>query len=109
MAQSLLLAILRRRFVEHEKTGTGLTPASVTVDELVAELGIYLGDEGSDSANESRSRRLLDQLKDHGIVSAVDDDDVVMIRPLICHVADPTSLQLLLQHYRHMAEVSADV
>ncbi len=102
LAQSLLLAILRRRYVEHEKTASGTTAARVPVDELVPELATYLGDEGSDSANQSRLRRLLDQLRDHGIVSAVDDDEQVTIRPLICHVADPTSLALLLHHYNQL-------
>lgn len=103
LAQSLLVAILRRRYVEHEKTSSGTTPARVPVDELIPELGTYLGDEGSDSANESRVRRLLEQLREHGLVSAVDDDEQVTLRPLICHVADPTSLQLLLAHYTRQA------
>ncbi len=104
LAQSLLLAILRRRYVEHEKTSGGSgAPPQVPVEDLVPELQTYLGDEGSDSANESRLRRLLEQLREHGIVSAVDDDDQVTIRPLICHVADPTSLQLLLHHYTRLA------
>jgi hypothetical protein len=103
LAQSLLLAVLRRRYVEHEKAASGAAAARVAVEELTPELQTYLGDEGSDAANESRVRRLLEQLKEHGIVSAVDDDDQVTIRPLICHVADPTTLQLLLHHYRQLA------
>lgn len=104
LAQSLLLAILRRRYVEHEKTAAGSgAPPQVPVEDLVPELQTYLGDGGSDSSNESRLRRLLEQLREHGIVSAVDDDDQVTIRPLICHVADPTSLQLLLHHYTTLA------
>ncbi|MDH5288985.1 MAG: DUF4194 domain-containing protein [Acidimicrobiia bacterium] len=104
LAQSLLLAILRRRYVEYEKTAGGAgAPPQVPVEELVPELQTYLGDGGSDSSNESRLRRLLEQLREHGIVSAVDDDDQVTIRPLICHVADPTSLQLLSHHYARLA------
>jgi len=109
LAQSLLLAILRRRYVEHEKTAGGSgAPPQVPVEELVPELQTYLGDGGSDSSNESRLRRLLEQLREHGIVSAVDDDDQVTIRPLICHVADPTSLQLLLHHYTTLAGTGAE-
>ena len=109
LAQSLLLAILRRRYVEHEKTAGGSgAPPQVPVEDLVPELQTYLGDGGSDSSNESRLRRLLEQLRDHGIVSAVDDDDQVTIRPLICHVADPTSLQLLLHHYSQLARVGSE-
>ena len=108
LAQSLLLALLRRRYVEHEKTAGGSgAPPQVPVDDLVPELQTYLGDGGSDSSNESRLRRLLEQLREHGIVSAVDDDDQVTIRPLICHVADPTSLQLLLHHYTRLAGTAA--
>lgn len=103
LAQSLLLAILRRRYVEHEKTADGTLAARVSIDDLGPELQTYLGDEGSDSANESRLRRLLEQLREHGIVSAVDDDEQITIRPLICHLADPTSLQLLLHHYTRLA------
>lgn len=108
LAQSLLLAILRRRYVEHEKTASGTTAARVPVEELGPELVTYLGDEGSDSANESRLKRLLEQLRDHGVVSGVDDDDQVTIRPLICHVADPTSLALLLHHYTGLAAGPTD-
>lgn len=108
LAQSLLLAILRRRYVEHEKTAGGSgAPPQVPVEDLVPELQTYLGDGGSDSSNESRLRRLLEQLREHGIVSAVDDDDQVTIRPLICHVADPTSLQLLLHHYTQLTGSAA--
>ena len=102
LAQSLLVALLRRHYVEHEKTGAGLDPPQVAVEDLVPELQPYLGDEGSEAGELSRIRRLLEQLKDHGIVSPITEDDLVTIRPLICHLADPASLQLLLEHYERL-------
>jgi hypothetical protein len=74
----------------------------VAFDDLLSELQPFLGDRGSELEESNRLRRLLDGLKDHGVVSEV-VDDVVTIRPLICHLADPESLEVLLAHYRRLA------
>lgn len=103
LEQSLLLAILRRRYTEHEMTvGVGAAEPTVVLDELIGELQVYLGAIGSETAEDKRVNDLLDQLQRHGVVSTVVDDQV-SIRPLICHVADPGSLALLLSHYRAVA------
>lgn len=108
LEQSLLLAILRRHYTEHEQSvGIGAMEPTVTIDDLLPDLQIHLGSLGSETAEDKRVRDLLDQLHRHGIVSTLDDDQV-SIRPLICHVANPTTLSTLLDHYRSLgAEASA--
>ena len=108
LEQSLLVALLRRHYLDHERSGATATGARVGIDDLIAELQPYLGERGSESEETVRVRRLLDQLRDHGLVSAV-EDDMVTIRPLICHLADVGSLQGLLAHYRHLAATSPDL
>ena len=107
MDQSLLLAILRRHHVEHERTSSDTSSPTVAFDDLLSELQPFLGDRGSELEESNRLRRLLDGLKDHGVVSEV-VDDVVTIRPLICHLADPESLEVLLAHYRRLAADSRE-
>lgn len=101
LEQSLLLAILRQHFVHHEQeAGVGDTNAWVAVDELVAGLGSYVGDGGSESKERNRVITLLNQLKIHGVVSDPDQHGRVQIRPVIAHLANPDSLQALLQFMR---------
>lgn len=103
LEQSLLLAILRRHYTEHEQSvGVGAMEPTVSIDDLLPDLQIYLGSLGSESAEDKRIRDLLDQLHRHSIVSSLDDDQVT-IRPLICHVANPSTLSTLLEHYRSLA------
>lgn len=98
LEQSLLIAILRQAFVMHEQeSGVGGPPAKVAVEDLLPQFLTYLEDSGSDAKNESRLASLLDQLKSHGIVSEIDKNDEVTIRPLIAHLANPESLAALLR------------
>lgn len=104
MEQSLLIAILRQHFIAHEQeAGLGTQGATVEPDELLPQLQLYLGDTGSDTRDQKRLRNLLDNLKGHGIVSEVDSNDQVIIRPIITHLANPENLQNLLHHFRKMA------
>lgn len=98
LEQSLLVAILRQAFVMHEQeSGIGQSAAKVAVDDLLPQFLTYFDDSGSDARNESNLIKLLEQLKTHGIVSEVDSNFEVTIRPLIAHLANPASLSALLQ------------
>lgn len=104
MEQSLLIAILRQHFIAHEQeAGLGAGEAVVELEELLPQLQLYLGETGSDARDQKRLRGLLDNLKSHGIVSDIDANDQVVIRPIITHLANPDNLQNLLQHFRKLA------
>jgi hypothetical protein len=106
LEQSLLVAILRQHFIVHEQeAGVGASEAHISLDGLLPRLRVYLGDPGSDSQENKRLRNLLEQLKVHGIVSEIDANDLIAIRPIIAHLANPESLQNLLVALR--AEVAA--
>ncbi len=97
LEQSLLIALLRQTFLLHEQdAGVGGASAKVAVDELLPQFLSYLGDSGSDTKNQNRLTTLLDQLKTYGIVSEVDKNEELTIRPLIAHLANPESLKALL-------------
>lgn len=101
LEQSLLIAILRQRFLTHEQeAGMGNTQALVHLDQLLPDLNHFLGDKGSDSQNEQRLRKLLGQLQEHGLVTEVDANEQLRIRPLIVHVANPENLLGLLAAFR---------
>lgn len=106
LEQSLLTAILRQHYIAHEQeAGVGAGEARVALDELLPQLQIYLGDSGSDLKEQKRLRTLLEGLRGHGIVSEIDEAaQQVTIRPLITHLANPDSLQNLLQHFRKLAQ-----
>lgn len=104
--QSLLVAILRQQFVAHEvEAGVGAGDARVALDDLIPHLQAYLGDLGSDAQEKKRLLTLLEQLKGHGIVSEVDQQERVTIRPIIAHLANPENLTNLVQALR---EVTSD-
>jgi hypothetical protein len=105
LEQSLLAAILRQHYVAYEQeAGVGAGDARVALDELLPQLQVYLGDSGSDLKEQKRLRTLLEGLRGHGIVSEIDESaQQVSIRPLITHVANPESLQNLLDHFRKLA------
>lgn len=104
LEQSLLIAILRQHYIVHEQeAGIGTGDARVTLDDLLPQLQIYLGDTGSDAREQKRLRTLLENLKGHGVVSEVDSQEQVTIRPIIAHLCNPESLQNLLQHFRQQA------
>lgn len=109
LEQSLIIAILRQAFVMHEQeSGVGHSPSKIAIDELLPQFLVYFGDTGSDSKNESRLLQLLDQLKGYGLVSEVDKKQEVTIRPLIAHLANPESLQALLQVMREESRRTDD-
>ncbi len=104
MEQSLLLAILRELYVAHElEHGVGSTNAVIPVEELTPRLRIYLGELGSDNAEEKRTRNLLEKLKSHGVVSEVDKYNQVTVRPIITHLANPENLSRLLDLMKRKA------
>jgi len=105
LEQSLLIAILRQAFVMHEQeAGVGQSAAKMALDDLLPQFLTYFEDSGSDAKNESRLANLLDQLKTYGIVSEIDKNQEVTIRPMIAHLANPESLAALLQVLREQAE-----
>ncbi len=105
LEQSLLVAILRQHFIVHEQeAGVGAGDAQISLEDLLPRLRVYLGDPGSDLQEDKRLRNLLEQLKVHGIVSEIDANDLITIRPIIAHLANPESLQNLLLALR--AEVA---
>ena len=102
--QSLLVAILRQQFVAHEvESGVGASDARVALEDLLPHLQAYLGDLGSDAQEKKRLLNLLEQLKGHGIVSDVDQQERVTIRPIIAHLANPENLTNLVQALREAA------
>lgn len=108
LEQSLLIAILRQHFIAYEQeSGTGASQALVAVDELIPQLQVYLEDLGSEARERTRIITLLDQLKGHGLVSAPDAHDRVIIRPIIAHLANPENLQALLAWLRAQTEGTA--
>ncbi len=105
LEQSLLVAILRQAFIAYEQeSGTGANQALIAIDDLIPQLQVYLGDPGSESKERTRVINLLDQLKGHGLVSALDEHERVIIRPIIAHLADPVNLQALLVWLREQVE-----
>ena len=47
---------------------------------------------------------LLEHLRSHGVVSEVDAQERVLVRPMIVHLANPQNLQALLQHLRKLTQ-----
>ena len=108
--QSLLVAILRQQFVAHEvEAGVGAGDARVALDDLLPHLQAYLGDPGSDMQERKRLLTLLEQLKGHGIVSDIDQQERVTIRPIIVHLANPENLANLVQTLREAAGAGATI
>lgn len=105
LEQTLLIAILRQHYVAHEQeAGVGTGGALIDIDDLKPQLFTYLGESGSDARDQARLVKLLEQLYSHGIVSEINDKAQITIRPIITHVANPETLQLLLQHLRQMTQ-----
>lgn len=103
LEQSLLLAILRREFLQREQEGGIGVPVRLAVDRLLPQLEIYLGSTGSEMQERKRLATLLESLRGHGVVSEVDAQDTVTLRPMMVHLANPHNLQALLQHLRALA------
>ena len=97
LEQSLLVALLRQHYLAHEQEqGIGAPDAPALVEDVAAQLQLYLGNQGSDTRELQRARNLLDKLKPHGIVSEVDQQDQFLVRPIIVHLANPENLLGLL-------------
>lgn len=104
LEQSLLLAILRREFLQQEQErGIGV-PVHTSVEQLLPQLEIYLGASGSEMQDRKRLLTLLEHLRGHGVVSEVDAQERLLIRPMIVHLANPQNLQALLQHLRTLTQ-----
>lgn len=104
LEQSLLLALLRREFLQREQeSGTGAV-VRITVDSLLPQLETYLGATGSDMQERKRLGQLLENLRTHGMVTEVDAQDCITIRPMIVHLLNPENLQTLLLRLREVAE-----
>ena len=96
LEQSLLLAILRREFLQREQEGGLGVPVRLAIDGLLPQLDIYLGSTGSDMQERKRLATLLESLRGHGVVSEVDAQESITLRPMMVHLANPQNLQALL-------------
>lgn len=103
LEQSLLLAILRREFLNREQDAGLGVPVHVTLDTLLPHLEIYLGATGSDMQERKRLLNLLENLRAHSVVSEVDANERLTIRPMIVHLANPENLHALLQRLREIS------
>jgi hypothetical protein len=108
LEQSLLLAILRREFLQREQESGLGTPVQLVVDSLLPQLEIYLGSTGSEMQERKRLMNLLENLRGHGVVSDVDEQDSFTIRSMIVHLANPENLQTLLQRLREVSGNTAN-
>lgn len=107
LEQSLLLAVLRREFLQQEQeSGLGV-PVQLAVDGLLPLLEMYLGSTGSDLQERKRLLNLLENLRGHGLVSELDAQERITIRPIVVHLANPHNLQALLQNLRALASGGA--
>lgn len=101
LEQSILVAMLREAYLLHEQErGVGQTAPKLAVEDLLPKFLTYLPDSGSDNRNQARLTSILDQLKTHGIVSEIDRNNEVTIRPLIVHLANAESLEALLYTFQ---------
>ncbi len=108
LEQSLMVAILRQHFMAHElDAGIGDHRAIIHLDDLLPQLNQFLGASGSDAKDDKRLRLLLEQLKGYGLVTDIDENEKVTIRPLIAHVANPENLKNLIATLKqHLKEQS---
>jgi hypothetical protein len=104
LEQSLLLAILRREFLQREQEHGLGARVQLPVDGLLPQLEIYLGSTGSDMQERKRVLALLEGLRGHGVVSEVDAQESFTIRPMIVHLANPENLKALLQRLREIGD-----
>ena len=108
LEQSLLLAVLRREFLQREQEGGLGVAVQLGLDGLLPQLEIYLGATGSDMQDRKRLLELLEKLRAHGVVSEVDAQDQLTIRPMIVHLANPENLQGLLAHLRGLQQAGSN-
>lgn len=108
LEQSLLVAILRREFIQQEQEGGLGVPVRLAVDDVLPQLDVFIARSGSDTQDHKRLLQLIDNLRKHGVVSEVDAQDRFQIRPMIVHLANPENLQALLLHLRALADQATD-
>lgn len=110
LEQSLLVAIMRQAYLAHEQeAGLGAGQLTMALDELISQFELFLGSSGSDARDQKRIRNLLENIRAHGVVSEINDKDQVTIRPIITHLANPESLQALLNDFRDAAAPSSSL
>lgn len=107
LEQSLLVAILRREFLQREQEGGIGMRVQLGLEQLLPQIEIYLGSTGSDMQERKRLVNLLENLRSHGVVSEIDAQDRFTIRPMIVHLANPQNLQALLQRLKELAAQGA--
>lgn len=108
LEQSLLVALLRQHYVLHEQeAGIGAGDAHLSLDELLPQLQLFLGDPGSEIKEQKRLRNLLESLKQYSLVSEVNAREEFTIRPIITHLANPSSLQSLLASFQAQVNTQA--
>ncbi|THU05136.1 DUF4194 domain-containing protein [Lampropedia puyangensis] len=104
LEHSLMLALLRREFIQQEQhSGVG-TVVRIALEDLLLQLDTFIDRSGSDMQDKKRLQTNLDALRKHGVVSEVDAQDYVTIRPMIVHVASPENLQALLQQLQSLIQ-----
>lgn len=108
LEQSLLVAILRREFIQQEQEGGLGVPVRIAVEDLQPQLDLFMDRSGSDAQDRKRLLQLLENLRKHGMVSEVDAQDYVLIRPMIVHLANPENLQALLLHLQGIARAQRE-
>ncbi|MPM32249.1 hypothetical protein SDC9_78811 [bioreactor metagenome] len=105
---SLMLAILRREFLQCEQErGVGCV-VKVAVEHLLPQIEVYLRSTGSETQDRKRLVNLLDTLRTHGVVSEIDAQENMTIRPIIVQLANPDNLQALLVRLRALAQTAVD-
>ena len=100
--------MLRREFLQREQEGGLGVAVQLGLDGLLPQLEIYLGATGSDMQDRKRLLELLEKLRAHGVVSEVDAQDQLTIRPMIVHLANPENLQGLLAHLRGLQQAGSN-
>lgn len=103
LQQSLVLAILRQRFMELEQQyGIGYADTYMSLNELNKQFFIYHESSGSESQDNERVMTLVRQLAEHGLVAI--DKHQLLISPLIVHLLNPENLIELLKQYQSVSE-----
>ncbi|MDH5856617.1 DUF4194 domain-containing protein [Lampropedia aestuarii] len=103
LEHSLVLAILRREFIQQEQQGGVGVAVRMAVDDLLLQLDTFIDRSGSDMQDRKRVLTALEALRKHGVVSELDAQDYIGIRPMIVHLANPENLQALLQHLKNLS------
>ena len=108
LEQSLLLAILRQRFVEVEQQqGIGHDDIRADWEDVKSQFFLYIERSGSDSKDNERLHNILRQLGEHGVVGKAGEEHIP-IRPLIVHLANPDNLGRLLRQLQNLHDTQRE-